>query len=245
MCSRSCKLEKNITEQTGDEHPSLPCSCLDGRGCVYDENACLISLGRDNPSELPFITECNTRCSCSRTCRNRVIQKGIRYKLEVFKHDQKGLCLRTLESIKELSFICEYAGEVLSYEEAKSRADKQSANDMNYIFVLREYFSREPVVTYVDPCQRGNIGRFLNHSCKPNSFIVPVRVENMVPRLCVFALRDISPGEEITYDYGSGNTSCTEGDRKKYDGSISERSSCQCMAENCKGYLPFDNTLFQ
>ena len=169
-------------------------------------------------------------------------QKGIQYKLEVVRHAQKGLCLRTLQLVKKLTFICEYAGEVLSYEEAKTRANSQTENDMNYIFALREYFSTGELVTYIDPSKRGNIGRFLNHSCEPNCFIVPVRVENMVPKLCVFAIRDISPGEELIYDYGSVSSSDSS------DGSsnnASVRTPCHCMSEHCKGVLPFDGQLFK
>ena len=246
-CKTSCGATETTTSQTCDPQ-TLPddtqaseCSCMSQFGCVYDENGCLTPLSLDSPSELPLITECNSRCSCPNACRNRVVQKGIRYKLEVFNHEQKGLCLRTLELIKKLTFICEYAGEVLTYEEAKTRAVNQTEKDMNYIFVLREHFSSGELVTYVDPCKRGNIGRFLNHSCEPNSFIVPFRVENMVPKLCVFALRDINSGEEITYEYGS----CSSGDNRK--GSVNDtpsRTACHCMSEHCKGVLPFDDSLF-
>ena len=46
--------------------------------------------------------------------------------------------------------------------------------------------------------------RYINHSCDSNSFVRTVHGMR-----CVFALRDISVGEEITYDYcinGSGDT---------------------------------------
>lgn len=47
----------------------------------------------------------------------------------------------------------------------------------------------------------GRAGRMINDSTIPNSVMKVVIVEN-IPRLCVFALRDISPGEEIRFDYG-------------------------------------------
>ena len=247
-CSVSCEADTTAVTQSDNLQTgqSLSCTCLRRLGHVYDENGCLTSLSRDNPNLLPLLTECNSRCSCSYTCKNRTVQKGIRYKLEVFKHVQKGLCLRTLESIKELTFICEYAGEVISQEEAKHRALQQTDKDMNYIFVLNEHFASGPLVTCVDPCKLGNIGRFLNHSCEPNAFIIPIRVENMVPKLCVFALRDISSGEEITYDYGSNNT---ENMHDVQTGTSSEETfpghTCHCLSDNCKGFLPFDSTIFR
>ena len=245
MCRDSCVSEVSDQTLSGNVQGEI-CMCVGRHGQVYDEDGRLTHVSLENPGSMALITECNMRCTCPNTCRNRVVQKGIRYKLEVSKHVQKGLCLQTLECIKQLTFICEYAGEVLSYEEAKHRALQQTKTDMNYIFVLREHFSSGPLVTYVDPCKRGNIGRFINHSCTPNAFIVPVRVENMVPKLCVFARRDISPGEEITYDYGSVGMDGAGADTK--DAAPASDSVCMnvchCMSENCKGVLPYDPTLF-
>lgn len=51
----------------------------------------------------------------------------------------------------------------------------------------------------------GNLFRFVNHSCDPNCFIQPVlstHLDRTRPELCMFAMRKIFPGEEITYDYG-------------------------------------------
>ena len=43
-------------------------------------------------------------------------------------------------------------------------------------------------------------GRFANHACRPNCEIQKWWV-NKISRMALFALRDISVGEEITYDY--------------------------------------------
>lgn len=43
----------------------------------------------------------------------------------------------------------------------------------------------------------GNLARFINHSCKPNC---EIDIKNR--RIYVFALRDMRPGEELSYDYG-------------------------------------------
>ena len=50
----------------------------------------------------------------------------------------------------------------------------------------------------------GNIGRFINHSCDPNIYTVPVFIEyqdKRLPHSCFFALRDIPAYEELCYDY--------------------------------------------
>lgn len=37
--------------------------------------------------------------------------------------------------------------------------------------------------TFIDPSRKGNIGRYLNHSCEPNCHILSVRVDGPVPKL--------------------------------------------------------------
>jgi len=49
------------------------------------------------------------------------------------------------------------------------------------------------------------VGRFVNDDhISPNSTMKLVSV-NDKPHLCLFAIRHIYPGEEIRYNYGSGN----------------------------------------
>ncbi len=56
-------------------------------------------------------------------------------------------------------------------------------------------------------CTKGNVLRFLNHSCRPNSFLRVFR-----KRVEVYAKRAIRSGEELTVDYGesphSGGMKC-------------------------------------
>ena len=41
--------------------------------------------------------------------------------------------------------------------------------------------------------------RFFNHSCKPNAITIALQEHGMIiPRMCIFALRNIYPGENIT-----------------------------------------------
>lgn len=58
-------------------------------------------------------------------------------------------------------------------------------------------------------------GRYTNHSCNPTAIVT--RHGTLV------ALRDLEPGDEITFDYTVSETSITA----PFD--------CDCGAENCKG----------
>ena len=57
----------------------------------------------------------------------------------------------------------EYVGEVLDYREFKSRT-KQYSKDKNKHF----YFMALNADEVIDATNKGNISRFINHSCDPN-----------------------------------------------------------------------------
>ncbi|XP_053908232.1 histone-lysine N-methyltransferase SUV39H1 isoform X3 [Cuculus canorus] len=60
------------------------------------------------------IYECNSRCRCGADCPNRVVQKGIRYDLCIFRTgDGRGWGVRTLQRIRKNSFVMEYVGEMI------------------------------------------------------------------------------------------------------------------------------------
>ena len=174
--------------------PCLPgtCSCL-RRDSNYDDHLCLRDRGSEAKCAEP-VFECNVLCQCSDHCRNRVVQWGLQFHLQVFKTDHKGWGLRTLDFIPKGRFVCEYAGEVLGISEVQRRIQLQTIHDSNYIIAIREHVCNGQVMeTFVDPALIGNIGRFLNHSCEPNMLMIPVRIDSMVPKLALFAARDILP----------------------------------------------------
>lgn len=59
------------------------------------------------------------------------------------------------------------------------------------------YFS---VSQYIDATKRGGIGRFANHSCKPNCYVAKWQVGERV-RMGIFANRPIKKHEELTFNY--------------------------------------------
>lgn len=215
------------------------CPCVSRFGQSYDEGGRLIkleeALSHNNRRPAKPIVECNAMCECGEHCSNRVVQNGPNYKLEIFETVDKGFGLRAQSSIPQNCFVCEYAGEILTKEEARRRAKSLRSDDANYILVVREFIEDgKPLQTIIDPTYKGNLGRFINHSCEPNLFKVPVRVHNEIPKVALFALRDIAPGEELTYSYG---------ETTEVDGDATKRKHCYCQSKVCRRYLPFDHSL--
>lgn len=161
------------------------------------------------------IYECNEACTCSiHDCPNRLVQRGLQFRLEVFRID-KGWSVRTLEDICQGSFVIEYLGEVITEEEAKVRLSSRN-DDETFIWNLNsaQKIPAQRILSNaqsdsqryaIDPSSYGNVARFLSHCCDPNLVAKEVYVQHRdlrFPRIALFAVRDISAGEELTFDYG-------------------------------------------
>ncbi|XP_062154230.1 histone-lysine N-methyltransferase SUVR5 isoform X2 [Alnus glutinosa] len=180
-----------------------------------------------------LVYECNHMCSCSRTCPNRILQNGVRVKLEVFKTEKKGWALRAAETILRGMFVCEYVGEVLDEQEANKRRHRYRKEGCSYLYDIDAHMNdmsrlMEGQVPYViDATNYGNVSRFINHSCSPNLVNYQVLVESMdsqCAHIGLYASRDIALGEELTFNY-------------RYELLPGEGYPCHCGASNCQGRL--------
>lgn len=215
--------------------PNQMCNCTDL--CHTPNCECIALVGYNNYNQFgklvsvdKLIYECNDLCKCT-SCLNRNVQLGPRIGLRI-SHFNKGYGLYTDIAIEKGQFVCEYAGEIIDIVEAQRRS---ILDNINYIFVINEHFSDQTTTTVIDSTIIGNIGRYINHSCEPNCMIIPVRVDSLIPRLAIFAVKDIQCNEEITYNYGG------EGSRSQNN--LSD-VPCLCGSNNCKGFLPHKTGLF-
>lgn len=76
------------------------------------------------------IYECNVNCKCKSSCLNRVVQNSLTMKLQVFKTSNRGWGLRCINDIPRGSFVCVYAGHLLT--EAKAN---EVINNFKGIFI--------------------------------------------------------------------------------------------------------------
>jgi SET domain-containing protein len=99
-----------------------------------------------------------------------------------------GLGLFATEPIKKRAFIAEYKGRRLTTEQA----EKCEARNAKYLYEINSRWT-------IDGKSRSNVARYANHSCRPNAESDTIRGKKVILR----AIKNIKPGEEITYDYGS------------------------------------------
>ncbi|TQD72798.1 hypothetical protein C1H46_041671 [Malus baccata] len=127
----------------------------------YDER------GRIILEEGYLVYECNQMCSCTRSCPNRVLQNGVRVKLEVFKTEKKGWGVRAGEVILRGTFVCEYIGEVLDEHEANERRNRYGKD--SYLYEIDAHVNDMSRLVegqahhVIDSTNYGNVSRFINH----------------------------------------------------------------------------------
>ncbi|CAF1579406.1 unnamed protein product [Rotaria sp. Silwood1] len=113
----------------------------------------------------------------------------------------RGRGVFTIKKFYRNDYIVEYAGELLTQNEAKHREDLYGRN--HKIGCYMYYFKWGEKIFCVDATEETNrLGRLINHSrknsnCQPKVFVIRDQ-----PRLVLVALRDIEIGEELFYDYG-------------------------------------------
>lgn len=100
------------------------------------------------------------------------------------KRSSAGLGLFAAVPFKKRETIIEYIGRRIASK------DGDELDQNSYIFTVNSKLD-------IDGSPRYNTARYANHSCRPNA-------ESVIRkgRVFIVALKNILPGEEITYDYG-------------------------------------------
>ena len=115
----------------------------------------------------------------------------------------------------------QYIGEIYSLdsEYGKKKLKEYKDKECTYLMDLPGGSKHE----VIDPTKKGNMARFINHSCDPNC---ETRKWHVKGELCIgiFAKRDIKEDEELTFNYD-------------FDLNKTRYQKCLCGAKNCRGYL--------
>lgn len=191
------------------------CARKNGGEFAYDKDGHLLR-GKH------VIFECGAACKCGPICKSRVTQKGLRHRLEVFRSEETSWGVKTLDLIEAGSFICEYAGIILSRQQAEimsMNGDKMvhpcrftkkwvSWGDLSLVepdYVRPDYPSLPPLDFQIDVSEKRNVASYISHSKYPNVMVQYVFYDHnnlKFPRVMLFAMETISPSAELTLDYG-------------------------------------------
>jgi uncharacterized protein len=98
-----------------------------------------------------------------------------------------GLGLFAVKPVAARGYIVTYSGRRIPTKDAQHSERHAGAK---YMFEINSRWT-------IDGSSRRNLGRYANHSCRPNAEAVLRK-----GKIAIVALRDIAPGEEVTYDYG-------------------------------------------
>ena len=99
-----------------------------------------------------------------------------------------GLGLFATKPIKKGSKIIRYFGPLLD-----SKKKEEDAIENKYLFELTNRWT-------IDGSVRKNVARYINHACRPNA---ESDVKPRKRKVFIRAIKNIEPGEEINYDYGT------------------------------------------
>lgn len=228
-----------------------------------DRNECL--RGAVLQSRDP-IYECHSTCVCSDNCSNRVVHRGRKIPLQIFRtSDGRGwgmatsgdlrsiviltnLGVRSPVDIKRGQYVDKYVGEIVTSEVADRRRKESAVAQRKdvYLFALDKFSD----VNSMDPRLAGppfevdgeffsGPTRFINHSCEPNlrSFArVGDHADKHIHDLALFAIEDIPAGEELTFDYVDGED--TDLIEDSHDPKKKkDMTKCLCGSKQCRGFL--------
>ncbi|KAL5703167.1 hypothetical protein ACHQM5_028294 [Ranunculus cassubicifolius] len=114
--------------------------------------------------------------------------------------------------------VIEYIGELVR----PSIADRREHFIYNSLVGAGTYMFRIDDERVIDATRAGSIAHLINHSCEPNCYsrVITIHGEE---HIIIFAKRDITTSEELTYDYRFF--------------SIGEQLACYCGFPRCRGVV--------
>ena len=140
-------------------------------------------------------------------------------RIQVRRSGVHGKGVFALAAIPAGDTLIEYKGEVITWPEALRR-HPHDPKDPHHTF----YFHVDDKHV-IDAKHGGNAARWINHACDPN-----VEADDAEGRVFLIALRDIHPGEELSFDYGLVID-------ERYTPALKKRFECRCGAGNCRGTM--------
>jgi len=131
-----------------------------------------------------------------------------------------------VQALKKGERVIEYKGRRRTH----AQVDADEAGDVEtghtFLFTLSDDY-------VIDANYEGNDARWINHSCDPNCEAVIAEDEGNDRRkdqVFIEAIRDIKPGEELTYNYGITLA-------ERHTPRLKKIWECRCGSKKCTGTM--------
>ncbi|CAH8547196.1 unnamed protein product [Schistosoma mattheei] len=228
----SCKSSTVINSET-----------ITGSNLCSTNNSCHHFLSRVEckPQICSFLeTDCGNRrfsllLNAAYTTNTTTTKQDDKHLFNVVRTINRGYGLKTLTSFQQGDLVIEYSGEVIDIAEANRRIiEALGPNALSSITSSRKgfhplsetYLARfsSQLNLVLDSGTKGNLSRFINHSCEPN-LIAECWTVDGYPRLGLFACRPIEANEELTINYIDAQFLST--------GLMAAICLCLCGADSC------------
>eukprot|EP01041_Mallomonas_annulata_P002505 gene2505-4867_t len=181
VCDRSCKRRFPGCRCKSGRCCGNQCKCfIAGREC--DPDLCSTCGVCIHPYFVPAVSEhlSNTNTSFP-MCLNSALSWSLSSRVAAGRSSIHGWGLYAQEPLDKNEFIMEYTGEIVSQI------------DLSFLFGLNED-------NVLDATRKGGLSKFVNHSEDPNC-VTKVVLVNGDHRIKILALKAISAGEELTFNY--------------------------------------------
>ena len=122
--------------------------------------------------------------------------------------------------------IIEYKGRRRTHEEVDAGDTGDVDSGHTFLFTLNDEY-------VIDANYEGGTARGINHSCSPNCEAVLEEDDGddrTKDRVFIEAIRDIKPGQELSYNYGITL-------EEKHTPELKKIWECRCGSRNCTGTL--------
>ena len=147
-------------------------------------------------------------------------------KIQARKSSIHGNGVFALEALRKGERVVEYKGLRRTHAEVDADDTGDVESGHTFLFTLNDDY-------VIDANHKGNDARWINHSCAPNCEAVIAEAEGddrTADKVFIEAIRDIKPGEELTYNYGITLA-------ERHTPRLKKIWECRCGSRKCSGTM--------
>ena len=147
-------------------------------------------------------------------------------KIEARRSKIHGNGVFAVAPLKKGERVVQYKGLLRTHAQTDKAYGGEPETGHTFLFTLNDKY-------VIDANVGGNVARWINHSCDPNCEAVWDEADSGKPkedRILIEAIRDIRPGEELTYNYGITLD-------EPHTAKLKKIWACRCGSAKCTGTM--------